>query len=62
MGAIGAMLTIGVDPSTAKPLKANEEHTRTGVKFPWSGFIVTPLRKPLIWGLDDRPGLEQVHS
>jgi hypothetical protein len=57
-GFISAMLTIGVDPSTAKPLKANDGICSPGVKLHGSGFIVTPQEASHL-GLGRRAGLER---
>jgi hypothetical protein len=57
-GRINSDLTIGVDVTTAIPLKANEGLCSPGVKLHGAGFIVTP-REAEFLGLGRRPGLER---
>ncbi|MDQ3482994.1 MAG: hypothetical protein M3448_06270, partial [Pseudomonadota bacterium] len=57
-GVINANLTVGVDPSLAKPLLANEGIASPGLKLHGSGFIVTPAEAQAL-GLGKREGLDQ---
>ncbi|HEY8566385.1 MAG TPA: DNA methyltransferase [Beijerinckiaceae bacterium] len=57
-GRINSDLTVGVDVTRAKPLRANEALCSPGVKLHGAGFIVTP-REAQRLGLGRRPGLEQ---
>lgn len=57
-GVINANLSIGPDPSQAKPLLANEGIASPGVKLHGSGFIVTPPEGRAL-GLGTREGLER---
>ena len=57
-GRINANLSIGPDPSQAKPLLANAGIASPGVKLHGSGFIVTPAEARAL-GLGTRAGLEQ---
>lgn len=57
-GLINANLTVGPDPSTAKPLLANEGLSSRGVQLMGSGFIVTPSEAQAL-GLGNRQGLER---
>ncbi len=56
-GTINANLTVGVDVSKAKKIKANEGMAFSGVKINGSGFIVTPEQAKEL-GLGTVPGLE----
>jgi len=55
-GRINPDLTVGVDATTAEPLRANEGLSSPGVKLHGSGFIVTRQQAELL-GLERRPGL-----
>ncbi len=57
-GKIFADLKIGIDVTSAQPLRANEELSCRGVSLHGSGFIVTP-EKARDLGLSHIPGLEQ---
>jgi hypothetical protein len=57
-GTINSDLTVGVDVTTALPLKANEGLCSPGVKLHGSGFIVTPAQAAHL-GLGKRRGLER---
>lgn len=57
-GHINADLTVGVDVTKTKPLKANEYICSPGVKLHGAGFIVTPQQAEYL-GLGKRPGLER---
>lgn len=57
-GRINPNLTVGDDPSVAKPLLANEGISSRGVSLHGSGFIVTPSEAKAL-GLGRREGLEQ---
>ncbi|HEY0112053.1 MAG TPA: DNA methyltransferase [Allosphingosinicella sp.] len=57
-GRINASLSIGADPSRAKPLLANEGLASPGVKLHGSGFIITPADAHVL-GLGREEGLEQ---
>lgn len=56
-GTINGDLTIGVDVTKAKALRANEGIGHDGVKLHGAGFIVTPAEAAHL-GLGRRPGLE----
>ncbi len=56
-GPINSDLTVGVDVTTAKALKANDFICSPGVKLHGDGFIVTPSEAEHL-GLGRRPGLE----
>lgn len=56
-GLINSDLTVGVDVTSAVPLKANEGVCSPGVKLHGDGFIVTPAAAAYL-GLGTRPGLE----
>jgi hypothetical protein len=56
-GPINADLTVGVDVTSAKALRANEFICSPGVKLHGDGFIVTPSEAGHL-GLGRRPGLE----
>lgn len=55
-GTIHSDLTIGVDVTKAKPLKANDGICSPGVKLHGAGFIVTPQHAKAL-GLGSVPGL-----
>jgi hypothetical protein len=57
-GAINPDLTIGVDATQAKALRANEGIAHDGVKLHGDGFIITPKQAEYL-GLGKRPGLQQ---
>jgi len=57
-GVINPSLSVGPDPSQAKPLLANEGVASPGVKLHGSGFIVTPGEAQAL-GLGRRDGLER---
>lgn len=57
-GAINANLSVGPDPSKAKPLLANDAIASPGVKLHGAGFIVTPAEARAL-GLGSRDGLER---
>lgn len=57
-GIINANLSIGPDPSNAKPLLANQGVASRGVQLMSSGFIVTPGEAQAL-GLGRREGLER---
>jgi hypothetical protein len=56
-GRVNANLSVGPDPSQAKPLLANEGIASPGVKLHGSGFIVTPAEARAL-GLGTREGLD----
>ncbi|MGO9986188.1 MAG: class I SAM-dependent DNA methyltransferase, partial [Rhodomicrobium sp.] len=56
-GRINADLTVGVDVTSAEPLRANEGLSSPGVKLHGDGFIVTPQEAGHL-GLEKRPGLD----
>ncbi|MDF2118095.1 class I SAM-dependent DNA methyltransferase [Roseiarcaceae bacterium H3SJ34-1] len=58
VGRINSDLTIGVDITTAVPLKANEAICSPGVKLHGSGFIITPEQASVL-GLGSVPGIEK---
>jgi hypothetical protein len=57
-GRINADLTVGVDVSATKPLKANEGLCSPGVKLHGDGFIITPPEAEHL-GLGRHDGLER---
>jgi len=57
-GAINPDLTVGVDVTSALPLKANDYLCSPGVKLHGAGFIVSPQEAQAL-GLGTRQGLEQ---
>ncbi len=57
-GRIFANLQTGVDVTSARPLKANEELASMGVKLHGSGFIISPQRAREL-GLGRTEGLDQ---
>lgn len=57
-GPINSDLTIGVDVTSASPLKANDGVSSPGVKLHGAGFIVTPFEAQHL-GLGKRAGLER---
>jgi hypothetical protein len=58
VGIINSDLTIGVDVTSAKALRANEGICSPGVKLHGAGFIVTPQEAQHL-GLGKRPELER---
>lgn len=59
-GVINPDLTVGVDVTRAKPLKANDGISSRGVVLHGAGFIVSPAEAAhLGLGRPDRPGLER---
>ncbi len=57
-GTINANLTVGVDVSKAKKIKANEDMAFSGVTVNGSGFIVTPEQAKSL-GLETVTGLQK---
>ncbi|MGV3616276.1 MAG: DNA methyltransferase [Fimbriimonas sp.] len=57
MGPINADLTVGVDVTVARRLRANRSLASPGVKLHGDGFIVTPAQAEAL-GLGRIPGLE----
>jgi MmeI, DNA-methyltransferase domain len=57
-GTINSDLTIGVDVTSAKPLRAGEGLCSPGVKLHGAGFVVTPQEATHL-GLGKRPGLDK---
>jgi hypothetical protein len=57
-GTINPDLTVGVNVTTAVPLRANEGVCSPGVKLHGAGFIVTPQQAKKL-GLGTRAGLDQ---
>ncbi|WP_313900782.1 DNA methyltransferase [Methylobacterium sp. J-077] len=58
VGTINSDLTVGVDLSATKPLRANEGLSSRGMSLHGAGFIVTP-EKATSLGLGRRSGLER---
>lgn len=56
-GVVNADLSVGLDATELRPLKANEGVCSPGVKLHGPGFIVTPAQARDL-GLGARPGLE----
>jgi SAM-dependent methyltransferase len=57
-GRINPDLTVGIDVTSAKPLRAGEGLSSPGVKLHGAGFIVSPQEAQHL-GLGRRPGLER---
>ncbi|MGI4939701.1 MAG: class I SAM-dependent DNA methyltransferase, partial [Janthinobacterium lividum] len=57
-GMVNADLTMGVSPSAARPLRANERISGRGMSLHGAGFIVSPATAAGL-GLGRVPGLEQ---
>jgi len=58
VGAINSDLTVGIDVSTASPLRANDGLCSRGMSLHGSGFIVKPSEAELL-GLGRRSGLNR---